>query len=212
MDAAGAPSSFHQIEVCGESGGLICCNSCCRHAFIEQHRLSPGQMHGQTLDHVRLAVHVEGKEAPATLRWTDVARIDEVLHLVAHDNLDRSSIMTLVDIFIQIFHGANRGADVDVNVTLEAPHQVRIIRNDPPVVQCHTIFLHTSAGVSTTIDRVLVLRQGRFLSKVVRETFGADALCVHARLVSREQAARTMHQQGRDKGEELDLLRVAVVR
>jgi hypothetical protein len=58
----------------------------------------------------------------------------------------------------------------------------------------------------------LVLRQGRFIGEVVRKTFGADALCVHARFVSREQAARTMHQQRRDEGEELCLLRVAAVR
>ena len=174
--------------------------------------MSTGQMHGQTLDHVRLAVHVEGKKAPATLRRADVACIDEVLHLVAHDNFDRSSIVTLVNVFVQILHGANGGAHVDVNVAFESPHKVRIIRNDPSVVQCHTVFLHTSAGVSTTIDRVLVLRQGRFIGEVVRKTFGADALCVHARLVSREQAARTMHQQRRDEGEELCLLRVAVVR
>ena len=75
-------------------------------------------MYRQTLDDVRFAVHVEGEKAPATLWRADVACIEELCHLVVHDNLDGCSIVAFVNVFIQVLHGANGGAHMDVDVGL----------------------------------------------------------------------------------------------
>jgi len=100
--------------------------------------------------------------------------------------------VSLENVFIQILHGPNGGAHVDVNVGFVLPDLVRIVRHDPSVIQDHPVLLHTPAVVSPTIHRVLVLWQGSFLGELLGEAFGTYSLVVHARLVGRKLAARTM--------------------
>ena len=64
-------------------------------------------MHGQTFHVVRLAVHFEGQQTPATFGWPYVACIYELLHFVAHNDFDGSTIMAFMHIFVQVLDGSN---------------------------------------------------------------------------------------------------------
>ncbi|XBI07648.1 hypothetical protein VPH35_135519 [Triticum aestivum] len=105
----------------------------------------------------------KAKYPPHSLRRGDPPCINVSLDLinvtigVGMVDAERSLIMALVNVLVKIFDGLYAGADLNVDVAIEHPQQVWVIRHNPSVVQHLPSDLSTPSIVSTPINWVRVL-------------------------------------------------------
>ena len=67
------------------------------------------------------------------------------------------SVMPLVYIFEQIFHGLNAPACLNIDVTVEQPQQIRVVRDDPLIVQLVTPDFFLAPVITSPINGIRIL-------------------------------------------------------
>ena len=67
---------------------------------------------------------------------------------------ERSPIMALVYVLVKVFDGLYAGANLNVDVAIEHPQKVRVIRHNPSIVQQITPDLCLPTIISTKINWV----------------------------------------------------------
>ena len=100
----------------------------------------------QSSDRWVSTVHVESIYAPSSLGCRDIAAINEINNLaepwqvglsfawsILSDN-NGGSIMALVDVLVQILDRSGRGAALNIDVSAILCHQIKIMRNNPTIV------------------------------------------------------------------------------
>uniref|UniRef100_A0A8R7JXV9 Uncharacterized protein n=1 Tax=Triticum urartu TaxID=4572 RepID=A0A8R7JXV9_TRIUA len=102
----------------------------------------------------------ETKYPPHSLRRGDPSCVNVSLDLINVTisvwlvNAERSLIMALINVLINVFYSLYARADLDVYVAIKHPQKVRVIWHNPSVVQHFPSNLSASTIVSTTINWV----------------------------------------------------------
>ena len=86
-------------------------------------------------------------------------------------------------LYINILHGADGRAHMEVDMGFELSHQINVVWDHPAIVQDNTIFLHTAPIVAPTIDRISILWERGLFCEVAGKSLGADTVLVHTRLL-----------------------------
>src|SRR5438045_5099927 len=107
---------------------------------IEVDRLLAWQMYGE-LDYGRkLLMHRVLEQPPYGFGRANIAALQMLADLVILAHYSGSStVVALIDIFVDILHGLHGPADLDVNMGAVLAGQVRIIRDDPAIVEVSSL-------------------------------------------------------------------------
>ncbi|XBJ15850.1 hypothetical protein VPH35_007631 [Triticum aestivum] len=117
-------------------------------------------MKRQLQDRWMIGAQWEAKYPPHSLRRGDPPCVNVPLDLINVSigvglvDAERSLIMALVDVLVNIFDGLYARADLNVDVAIEHPQKVWVVRHNPTVVQHLPSDLSTSSIVSPAINWV----------------------------------------------------------
>src|SRR5436305_2037204 len=91
------------------------------------------------------AMHLILKYPPHRLWCRNIASINIFLDLISTFSwivaiqYNGRAIASLVDVFVKVFKCANAAADLHINVSIISFGEIRIIRNDPSVIEFYSI-------------------------------------------------------------------------
>ena len=138
-------------------------------------------MHWQSFYRVGLVLHRKGEDMPNNFARGYVPRADVMLCLAVMSNLMNQnicSIVTFVDVFVQVLHSCYQYTGFNIDVAIEFLAQVGIVWNDEPVIQknrffptWHTFF-HSPTITPKSIFCVALSIYNCVISEIFREVFG----------------------------------------
>ncbi len=121
----------------------------------------------------------ERKQRVYSLRRAQIPGVNVLLNLIDRPiYMNRSAILPLVDVFKQVLDAPDPYGNFDVDVRIELPCQVRVVRYHPPVVidKPPGTLLKGAPIVSSPVDRVTILALRCCLAIRARVSFLASSV------------------------------------
>jgi hypothetical protein len=138
-------------------------------------------------------MHVKVKNAPGRLGGRDVPTLDPSCNLVSLvTDLKASNISTLLDVFEGILEGAEGDGTFNIEMAIVFCGEVRVIGDNPRVVDLHTTNVISSAIIGSEILRVAIVIHDSPIGERFRVTFCASAI-FHAWGARVSSTARSMY-------------------
>src|SRR5271170_6888237 len=105
-------------------------------------------------------MHGKLKKTPKSFTGSNPTYIQIQLDLIlASSKLHSGSIMSFVDVLVNIFDGLHRIYRFHINVTSVSPKKIRVVRNHPSVVHLYaTTDLMYPPIISPSINSIGILR------------------------------------------------------
>ena len=103
---------------------------------------------------------------------TDIARIQMLLYFIpVLTQLHSGTIMTLVEVLVNILHGAYVEGELYIDVTLHLEEEERGIGNNPSVVHCKTTNFMLYTCVPTTIFWIAIVMNYGLITELLGIVF-----------------------------------------
>lgn len=150
------------------------------------------EMNRKAIDIRGFLMHLELQEMPASFNRTNVSPIHILLDFIPSSNTHSSTIMALVDVLMDVLDCSDRGTNLNIDVAIVLGSQMRIIRDDPGVVEDKAL----GVGMGDTVVRPCILGITIFFKKSARtERFWEMLLALaidHARSIGEVRTTGTM--------------------
>jgi hypothetical protein len=132
-------------------------------------------MDSQLFDWRPFLMDLEGQEAPNSLGRTQVTGLEILLNLVQTDR-GRRTVRTFINVLCDVLNDADTPTDLNIDMGLIALQQVRVIWDNPAVVDhnCPVLYhLLEATAATASIFRVSMLLRQRLLTTGLWESFCA---------------------------------------